>query len=209
MKPSFLVVLFFFFTCLDCRAASSPSSSCPSILATMARPRVSATQFRTFTNIPPRPTQEPLPENFNHFVLNSETGQVREVGANGDTLRSFDSFTEFAKEFNVERSFFPMIFDTQNPGHIIFGIGEGSITASGEAAPGTLVRNGGHFQLASRYRGSPEPDRRGLVGGGIKFNEGTPTLEFRSRSINGSATDGALDEEQELYLRNTILPMLK
>lgn len=91
-------------------------------------------------------------------------------------------FSTFARQFKPG-SFFPFILDANEPGRIYLGIGSNAQYRTGQAIDPAhkLLRNGGHYELASRYRGSLNPDMNGLFGVGLSLGEdGEYEIELRS-----------------------------
>ena len=143
--------------------------------------------------------------NFHYFIYNAKTGEVVRVNLRDVEVERFSSLREFFEQFELESAFFPFVYDVQNPNQLIFGIGGQTILNSGERAHHTLLRNGGHYQLASRYRRSNIPDLNGLFAGGLTFNGGDIHLLFRSRSVNqtsGGYLPRAVERELDGAIRS-------
>ncbi len=110
------------------------------------------------------------------------------------------SLEQLAQEY-APGTYFPFVIDTTTPDRIYLGIGSESLYRDGRpvGVSDTLIRNGGHIQIATALRGS-SLQLTGLYGGGFFIDElGKITIEFKSRGVNGTNggnTDGLLEEEQ-------------
>jgi hypothetical protein len=172
-------------------------------------PVATLSSLRRYTNIRPSPpaARERLPTDIDYFELDAQTKKIKQKASDGSVTAEFENLQAFASQFDLGNAYFPFVFDTANPNQIQFGIGSDVQLADESFAPRSLVRNGGHMQLAIRYRGSNAPDTNGLFGGGISFVDGNAEIDFRSRSVNRTA-GGVLTPAQEQTLRNAILPIL-
>jgi hypothetical protein len=164
------------------------------------------TYLQTSSNIQPsslpRNPGTPLAGGLDHyFVLDIAEQQIKALSVLSGQILASSSIKDFFSRFELDASFFPFVFDINNPTILIFGAGEGTTLATGQAYPSTLIRNGGHNQLAESYRGSNTPDLNGLFGGGIVFKDGQVVFEFKSRSVNRGAAYGELSDDQEQVLR--------
>jgi hypothetical protein len=172
-------------------------------------PQPSYSAYYRSTNIqfpqwPAAQVRPELPTNIPYFVLDSATGKIQQVSSTGEVLHEFASLQEFKAQYDLPNSYFPFVFDTQKPNQLILGVGAESRDSTGNPIANTLVRNGGHYQLARQYRGNSIPDLNGLFGGGVRLSEsGDPQIELTSRSVN-QTVDGALPADADGTLREAI-----
>lgn len=181
--------------------STCPSSLFPGSSPTGANSAQIVRRYSSYSNISQPPIaspsvgQDPLPKNFSYHVFNRLSGKVQELDSEGKVTSEYNSWEEFCSRFHLNDTYFPFILDAEHPNQMIFGLGESARLRDGSNVRGTLVRNGGHYQLSSRYRESDAPDVAGLFGGGLKLNGGVkPEIEFQSRSVN-QTSNGRLPHE--------------
>ncbi len=168
------------------------------------------------TNLTPQPsipnqsnsmgTRPILETSYSYFVYDVETGVVRAFNSRTRESRQI-TMVELLSMYQLETSYFPFVFDASKPTQLIFGVGAGALSTSTFSYQ-TLIRNGGHVQLAIAYRGNTIPNLNGLYGGGFRIQEGEIKVEFQSRSVNSpyqGTVDGLLDE----VLANTLSPLVQ
>lgn len=143
---------------------------------------------------------------YSYFVYDVETGVVEAFNSRARQARRI-TMVELLSMYQLETAYFPFVFDSLNPTQLIFGVGAGAMSTS-TLSYQTLIRNGGHLQLAKAYRGHPLPNLNGLYGGGFRIQDGHIKVEFQSRGVNSpyqGTVDGLLDEE----LANTLSPLVQ